>query len=45
MGEVLVGIVDSDPESFRSVDRGWLPTLPCADPVGYGVADLLTAVR
>jgi hypothetical protein len=45
VGEVLVGIVDSDPESFRSVDRGWLPTLPCADPVGYGVADLLTAVR
>jgi len=45
VGEVLVGILDADPESFRSVDRGWQPTLPCADPGSYGVADLLTAVR
>ena len=28
VGEVLVGIIDADPESFRSVDPGWSPTLP-----------------
>src|SRR5215210_1846832 len=27
VGEVLVGIIDADPESFRSVDRSWRPTL------------------
>jgi hypothetical protein len=45
VGEVLVGIVDSDPESFRSVDPTWRPTLPSADPGRYGIADLLTAVN
>lgn len=39
-GEVLVGIVDADPESFRSVDPGWTPTLPArAGP--FGLADIL----
>jgi hypothetical protein len=36
VGEVLVGIIDSDPESFRSVDPEWQPTLPdrsTQDPV------------
>ncbi len=28
VGEVLVGIIDADPESFRSVDPSWRPTLP-----------------
>src|SRR3954465_5302357 len=28
VGEVLVGIIDADPESFRSVDPAWRPTLP-----------------
>lgn len=45
VGEVLVGIVDSDPESFRSVDPAWWPTLPSAEPGRYGIADLLTAVN
>jgi hypothetical protein len=27
VGEVLLGIVDGDPESFRSVDPAWRPTL------------------
>jgi len=35
VGEVLVGIIDADPESFRSVDPGWTPTLP------FGLADIL----
>ena len=28
VGEVLVGIIDADPESFRSIDPEWTPTLP-----------------
>jgi hypothetical protein len=35
VGDVLVGIVESDPESFLSVDPAWRPTL------GEGLADLL----
>ena len=28
VGEVLVGIVDADGESYRAVDPGWRPSLP-----------------
>jgi hypothetical protein len=41
VGEVLVGIIDADPESFRSVDRAWQPTLPSHDPGNFGIADVL----
>jgi hypothetical protein len=41
VGEVLVGILDADPESFRTVDPSWRPTLPAAERGGYGLADLL----
>jgi hypothetical protein len=41
VGEVLVGIIDADPESFRSVDRRWKPTLPSYDPDNFGIADIL----
>ena len=41
VGEVLVGIIDADPESFRSVDRSWAPTLPSHEPGSFGIADLL----
>jgi Animal haem peroxidase len=40
VGEVLVGIVDADGESYRAVDPAWRPTLPAAAD-GFGVADLL----
>jgi Animal haem peroxidase len=43
VGEVLLGIVDGDPESFRSVDPSWKPTLPSRDPSRFTVADLLLA--
>ena len=43
VGEVLLGIVDGDPESFRAVDRTWRPTLPSRDPSRFGVADLVLA--
>jgi hypothetical protein len=41
VGEVLIGVIDADPESFRSVDRSWRPTLPSHDPDGFGIADIL----
>ena len=36
VGEVLVGIVDADPASFRSVDPGWTPA-------PFGLADVLVS--
>jgi hypothetical protein len=41
VGEVLVGIVDADGESYRAVDPSWRPTLPAAQPGRFGLADLL----
>jgi hypothetical protein len=38
---VLVGIIDADPESFRSVDAAWTPTLPSHEPGRFGLADVL----
>jgi hypothetical protein len=43
VGEVLVGIVDADPDSYRAVDRSWRPTLPAATADRYGIADLIRA--
>jgi len=43
VGEVLVGIIDADPESFRSVDPEWQPTLPGRDG-SFGLADVLVPV-
>jgi hypothetical protein len=40
VGEVLVGIIDSDPESFRSVEPDWQPTLP-GRRGSFGLADIL----
>ena len=42
VGEVLVGIIDADPESFRSVDPSWTPTLPSREPGRFGIADILS---
>jgi hypothetical protein len=42
VGEVLVGIIDSDPASYRSIDPSWEPTLPAAGE-RFGLVDLLTA--
>jgi Animal haem peroxidase len=44
VGEVVVGIVDADGESYRAVDPAWRPTLPAAatgGADGFGMADLL----
>ena len=39
VGEVLVGIIDADPASFRSVDPEWQPTLP-GRRGSFGLADI-----
>jgi hypothetical protein len=44
VGEVLVGIIDADPESFRSVDPSWTPTLPARRAGAFGLADILVPV-
>jgi hypothetical protein len=36
-----VGIIDADPESFRSVDPEWMPTLPSRRAGSFGLADIL----
>ena len=41
VGEVLVGIIDADPESWRSVQPDWVPTLPAHIPGRFGLADIL----
>jgi hypothetical protein len=41
VGEVLVGIIDADPASFRSVDPHWTPTLPARRLGAFGLADVL----
>ena len=41
VGEVLVGLLNADPESFRSADPNWKPTLPAARAGHYSLADLL----
>lgn len=41
VGEVLVGIADADPASFRAVDPSWTPTLPARRPGAFGLADVL----
>jgi Animal haem peroxidase len=43
VGEVLVGIIASDPESYLSVDPSWEPTLP-AHAERFRLRDLLVPV-
>jgi hypothetical protein len=45
VGEVLVGIIDADPESFRSIDPHWTPTLPARRAGAFGLADILVPVH
>jgi heme peroxidase len=45
VGEVLVGIIDADPGSFRSVDPDWTPTPPARRAGAFGLADILVPAR
>jgi hypothetical protein len=42
VGDVLVGLVDYDPGSFRAVSPGWRPVLPAAREGTFTLADLIT---
>jgi hypothetical protein len=41
VGEVLVGLIDADPESFRSLEPDWRPTLGSGTPGAFELADIL----
>ena len=45
VGDVLVGIVEADPESFLAVDPDWTPTLPAHEPGRFGLADIVAPVE
>ncbi|HEX5032125.1 MAG TPA: heme peroxidase family protein [Candidatus Eisenbacteria bacterium] len=45
VGDVLVGLMDHDPGSFRVAAPDWRPELPAAEPGSFTVADLLTLAR
>jgi len=45
VAETLVGVLDADPGSLRNADPGWRPTLPAAEPGGFGIGDLLAAAE
>jgi Animal haem peroxidase len=44
VGEVLVGIINADPESYRSLEPNWTPTLPARRAGAFGLADILFPV-
>jgi hypothetical protein len=41
VAEVLFGLIDNDPRSYRAVDPDWQPSAPAARPGAFGLADLL----
>ncbi len=42
VGEVLVGIIDADPASFRAIEPDWTPALlPTRRAGPFGLADIL----
>lgn len=44
VAEVLTGLIDADPESYRALEPGWTPTLPSRGP-RFGLTDLLLPAR
>jgi hypothetical protein len=45
VGEVFIGLLELDPNSFLSVNPNWRPTLPSRTPGQFGMVDLLTFAR
>jgi hypothetical protein len=41
VAEVLLGLLEGDPNSYLSAEPGWSPTLPAARPGAFTMADLL----
>ena len=42
VAETLVGLIDADPSSFRTLDAGWTPTLPSRVPGSYVLTDAVS---
>ncbi len=41
VGEVLIGIIESDPESFLAVEPAWTPSLPSHTEGAFGLVDIV----
>jgi hypothetical protein len=41
VGEVIVGLLDLDPIGYRTIEPGWRPTLPSANPGDFRMTDFL----
>jgi hypothetical protein len=41
VAEVLLGLLDADPGSYRNSEPGWQPVLPSTEPGRFTMADLL----
>jgi hypothetical protein len=41
VAEVLIGLIDGDPDSYLGAAPGWRPTLPSAQTGDFTMADLL----
>ena len=41
VAEVLIGLLDADPGSYRNAEPGWQPVLPSAEPGRFEMPDLL----
>ena len=39
--EVLRGLLEADPGSYRNAEPGWRPTLPSAETGEFGMTDLV----
>ena len=42
VGEVFIGLLKADKDSYLVVDKNWKPTLPSAKPGDFQITDLLT---
>jgi hypothetical protein len=45
IGEVLIGIIEADSESFLAVDPSWSPSLPAREAGRFGLADIVAPVE
>ncbi|MBX3351195.1 MAG: hypothetical protein KF747_20935, partial [Nitrospira sp.] len=41
VGEVFIGILKADKDSYLTVNKNWKPTLPSATPGDFEITDLL----
>lgn len=41
VGEVFIGLLKADKDSYLVVDKNWKPTLPSAKPGDFEITDLL----